>query len=336
MEPHRERHREGADHARERAWRHDQLVGEVGAPLRRRTPCAICRRVLLPAVLASVPHPDGWDGWDGGNGARGVFGRGVSGAADDWTLALHAALPVVASAATRYPAARAQRLAPRGYAVGAARGRWTGWVCAPCAERLTVEEHQVGAQRALERRVACLEQQLRLPVRSQPATLTSPTVQWPERSRADRTGRQQVMRQVMHSEQAPWIVSLEAYRAVRRDLRVCRQSLADLTATLASIAASDDPVLAWPPLYLPHPPAPLRSPTAMSDRKDRKHWGGTSRRPADALVPLLPPVALQGVEPVEWSDQELLSAGVQVCAPPVACHMRRCAAAPPPARPTTM
>ena len=214
-------------------------------------------------------------------------------------------------------------------------------VCRP--NRSTVEEHQVGAQRALARRVAHLEQRLWFPRGGHSPAPSSPLAPWPERQRAGRpsrpdgTGRQHAAH-AGHRDQAPWIVSLEAYRAVRRDLRVCRQSLADLTATLASVAASDDPVLASPPLHLPHPPAPLRTPTAMSDRTDRKHWGGTSRRPADAFVPLLPPVALQGVEPVEpveWSDHELLSAGVQVCAPPVACRMRRCAAARRSERPAT-
>ena len=148
------------------------------------------------------------------------------------------ASPSGASLARRYPAARARRLDPAGYAVGHAHGQWTGWICDACAERLTVEEHRVGAQRALKRRVAALEQRLRIPVGGQPQCCSSPSVPWPERHRAARGGRQ-------HSDQPPWMVSLEEYRAVRRELQVCRQSLADLTATLASVAAAaDDPVLA--------------------------------------------------------------------------------------------
>jgi len=86
--------------------------------------------------------------------------------------------------------------------------------------------------------------------------------------------------------------------------------LADLTAALASVASSaDDPVLAWPPL---HPLRPLHAfapPVSSSSAIiDSRHWGYVSRRPADSLVPLLPPAALPGVEavalaePVELSD----------------------------------
>ncbi len=202
----------------------DQALGH-------RTACAICRRVLLASVTRrSRIGADGECARGGGNACDVVDVVNVVDVGDAWALALPAA-----PGATRYPAVRAQRLAPHGYAIGCDRGRWTGWVCAPCAERLTVEEHQVGAQRALERRVAHLEQRLRFPVRNQTQTPTSPPVHSAGRHRAANVIRQQLA----HSAPTPWIVSLEAYRAVRRELRACRQSLADLTATMVDV---DDPI----------------------------------------------------------------------------------------------
>jgi len=248
------------DRSRYRTPLQETPTEDAGHPLGHRTACAICRRVLLPvfpAPLASASRAERFlDGEPCGVGYEPgeQCAHPIDYIIDPWGISL-LPVPSLATRARRYPAARAWQLAPRGYAVGHARGRWTGWVCASCTERLTVEEHRTGAQRALARRVASLEQRLRLPAslpcsqlqpRSSrrsprpPMPIISPTAPWSARRRGGGAS---------HTSQwhFPLVVSLDEYRAVRRDLRACRRSLAELTATLASVA--DDPVLAWPPLY---------------------------------------------------------------------------------------
>jgi len=184
-------------------------------------------------------------------------------------------------------------------------------VCRP--NRSTVEEHQVGAQRALARRVAHLEQRLWFPRGGHSPAPSSPLAPWPERQRAGRpsrpdgTGRQHAAH-AGHRDQASWIVSLEAYQAVRRELRICRQSLADLTATLASVdhgaSSADDPVLAWPPLHA-SAQSILTIHSSIQARQGRRH-----RRPAVLLDQCRPTVTLPGVAPVKRSGPEVLSADV--------------------------
>jgi len=293
----------------ERVWGQalDEEGTDVGASaLGHRTTCSLCRRPLAPSL------------------------GGADGVGAPW------APQADATSARSVSAVNARRRTPGGYAIGRTRGRWTGWMCAPCEERLRIEEHQVAAQRALQRRVAQLERVergLRVGRGGRRVVDLIPGdartgVQTPaglgggrDEGRAGGRDRGEERGSPGAGRRAA-VIALDTYRskrALRRDLRVCRASLAELTATLVSVA--DDPVLAWPPC---HPLHTLRSglrldrrparatPVGPTDRSVCKHWGGATRRFADPCE-----VTSRRSSRSSRSSQEVLSAGVQRCATPV-------------------